>query len=369
MKKILKTNKINLFYDPINTNSSKEFFQIDLKKNKSIRKILIIKWSAMGDIIIASGVINDILSHFDNHIVDLNTLPLYQKLFQQDKRIHAVWGNNFLSGYKKILSSIKWMKHVYKNNYDLIIDLQTNDRSRILLSFLKIFNLLPNYTIGNHDIFPYSISSKSKRKIYNPLFLMQSTLSTIGIKPKTVQPTVYISKISYNKIKLILRKNNLKIKKFIVFIPGSSSSNKLKRWGYKNFSNLFDLINKNNKKVLLVGGPEDINECNKIKKLSPKIINLCNKVEIEDLIALFDFAEFVISNDTGPCHLTACTRTKVIQITGPTDPQKVKPIGKNIISIQPELPCVNCYQKYCSHHSCMKNVHPEYIYNLISKNK
>ncbi|MBK8183143.1 MAG: hypothetical protein IPK63_09720 [Candidatus Competibacteraceae bacterium] len=52
-------------------------------------------------------------------------------------------------------------------------------------------------------------------------------------------------------------------------------------------------------------------------------------------------------------------------ICGPTDPRRVKPLGDNVTAVQADLPCVNCYRKTCSHHSCMAMLTPSRIWRHL----
>jgi len=155
--------------------------------------------------------------------------------------------------------------------------------------------------------------------------------------------------------------------KFVVFIPGSSKTNLLKRWGVNNFHLLSKLIEKIDTKIVLIGGPDDIEECNSLVLKNKKIINLCNKINLIDLPILFENARYIIGNDTGPIHLASSTSTPLIQITGPTNPKLVKPFGKNVIALQSNINCKNCYKKNCSHHSCMSDISPDFIFKIIRK--
>jgi len=296
----------------------------------------------------------------------LRTLSQWQCFFINDKRFNNVWVSNFGSGLNNFINSIKWILKALNNKYDLIIDFQTNDRSRIFLSILRIFFQYPKLSIGNHFVFPYTIKIKNNIKINQPFFRLKRTIGALNILPSRNDPKIIVPKKSEYTINDLLKKSNLMNKKFVIFIPGSSKSNKLKRWGHKKFIQLSILLD-NDFKIILVGGPDDINECKKISNSNSKIYNFCNKINLIDLIPFFKKANYIIANDTGPTHLTACSNTKVIQITGPTNPYKVKPFGENIISIQPDLECKNCYQKVCTHHSCMQSISPEYIHNLIMK--
>jgi len=363
MSRIIQVNKIKIFKDPkkeIDFNTSQI---INLIKKGSIKKILIIKWGGMGDVIQSTAVINDILNAFTDAEVDLNTSPLMNIFFANEKRLNKIWGFKFLKGFKNISSCYKWIKKVKSENYDLIIDLQTNDRSRILLSFLRVMFFYPKFCVGNHFVFPYSIKSKNSYSLSQPFFRLQRTIEMIGIRSKSNFPMIKIPKDSNKKIHNLLKSYGVN-KDFIIFIPGSSKGNKLKRWGVENFTELAELYIRKKFQIILVGGPDDITDCIKIKKNKKNIHNFCNLVNLVNLIPLYEKAKIIIANDTGPTHLAACTTTPIIQITGPTDPYKVKPFGEKILSIQSDIDCKNCYKKTCSHHSCMLGIKPEYIYKI-----
>ena len=366
MKKIPTVKKINFYSNSIFLKKSNNSELLNFFDKRNIKKILIIKWGGMGDLIQSSFAINSILNNFTEAKIDLNTLPKWKNFFINEKKLNSIWVIDFKKGISKLILSLKWIFKVKNENYDLIIDLQTNDRSRIYLTILKIFFNKPKYSIGNHSLFPYSIKYNNGDTTKSPLFLYLRTLANIGIFTDNLNPVIKSSSNSDKKIKTLLKKNKIIKEKIIIFIPGSSKSNKLKRWGSDNFSNLANLYKKFNIKIILVGGPDDLNECSLIHKTNKDIVNMCNKLELIDLISLFSKASLIVANDTGPTHLAACTNTPIYQITGPTNPKNVKPFGDKIFSIQSDIECKNCYQKKCWHHTCMSSITPKFLFKLTS---
>ena len=71
-------------------------------------------------------------------------------------------------------------------------------------------------------------------------------------------------------------------------------------------------------------------------------------------------ARVVVANDTGTAHVAAAAARPMLVICGPTDPRRVRPLGEQVRTLQASLPCINCYAKTCSHHSCMREVTVEY---------
>ena len=63
----------------------------NLPADSGIRRILIIKWSAMGDVIIATALLEDIVRAFPNREIHLDTQPAWRDLhFAHDPRFQRV---------------------------------------------------------------------------------------------------------------------------------------------------------------------------------------------------------------------------------------------------------------------------------------
>ncbi len=119
-------------------------------------------------------------------------------------------------------------------------------------------------------------------------------------------------------------------------------------------------------KIVIIGGPDEIDECAKIaERCGPWLVNLCGETEILDIVPLCDAARVVVGNDTGTAHVASASTTPMLVIFGPTDPRKSKPLGGNVVALQADLPCINCWLKFCDHHSCMPALTPEYVHGRI----
>ena len=52
----------------------------------------------------------------------------------------------------------------------------------------------------------------------------------------------------------------------------------------------------------------------------------------------------------------------MVIVCGPTDPNRVKPVGDNVVGLQADLDCINCYcKKPCEHQRCMKEISPTMV--------
>ena len=117
-----------------------------------IRRILLIKWSALGDIAVTTAVMEDVRRAFPHAELHLNTLPPYDELFADDPRFARIIAIP-LRG-RGLANSLRWLREVRRHRYDLIIDFQSNDRSRILLALLRLSGAGVRWISGNQRRFP-----------------------------------------------------------------------------------------------------------------------------------------------------------------------------------------------------------------------
>ncbi len=338
-------------------------------KIEEVKRILIIKWSALGDVVIATAIFEDLRRAFPNARIDLNILPPWDRLFHQDSRIDDLLVIDVRKEDKGFKGILKWLRTVRAGGYDLIIDLQTNDRTRILLSALRLSRPRGPILMGNRARFPYHLCPPWRNKpiAVSALDQLRQVLQAGGIPSSTPRPVLKVPAENLERAALLLAQEGLERDRFAVMIPGSQAPGHLKRWGTGNYIALArTLRDAGLEKIVLVGGTDELKDCSEIAEACGNwVVNLCGRTEISDLIPIFDQARLIVGNDTGLAHLASCTERPILVICGPTDPRRVKPAGENVQAIQADLPCINCYKKECDHHSCMKAITPEMVFEKL----
>ncbi|MGH9379887.1 MAG: glycosyltransferase family 9 protein [Thermoanaerobaculia bacterium] len=72
-------------------------------------------------------------------------------------------------------------------------------------------------------------------------------------------------------------------------------------------------------------------------------------------------ARLVLAGDTGPLHLAHALGTPVLAVMGPTDPARHGPYGSPERAIFHRLPCSFCYKRFDETKACLFEVRPEAI--------
>ncbi len=336
---------------------------LNLPHDPTIRRILVIKWSAMGDVIIATTLFEDIARAFPRQEIHLNISPTWQHLFANDPRFQHVFAIDLRNRQHRLGAAWNWLRQVRAGHYDLIIDLQSNDRSRILLSLLWLSGTRIPYRIGNNRQWPYNITPPPGPRSKQVQSQMHAALQAGGIPTSTPRPILHLPTHHRVRAQQLLSNYDLQPGRYAIFLPGCNANGHLKRWGAARYSALAHQLHQQGlKHIVLIGGPDEITECQLIaENCGPWLVNLCGQTEILDIPPLCESARFIVANDTGTAHLASTTTTPMTVICGPTDPRRVKPLGDNVTTLQADLPCINCYLKTCSHHSCMSMITPSLV--------
>jgi len=342
---------------------------VNLPARSDIRRILLIKWSALGDIAVTTAAMEDVRLAFPQAEIHLNTLPPWDRLFADDARFTKVIAIPLRR--QGFANSLRWLREMRTNHYDLIIDFQSNDRSRILLALLKLSGAGVRWITGNEVRFPYDLGAPPLPEAAHALSRLRANIAAAGIPTTTPLPVLHIPPRNRERAAELLRANGLQGKRFAVFLPGCQAAGYLKRWGAIRYSALAIYLREAGyDHVVLLGAADEKEECQDIQAACGEwAINLCGQTEVLDLIPLCENAACIVANDTGTAHVTAAAGVPMVVFFGATDPRRARPIGDHVVTLQAEIYCINCYRKHCSHHSCVGLVSPEAVFEALKQLK
>ena len=339
--------------------------KINLPQRADIQRILIIKWGALGDIARSSAIFQDIFLAFPNAKIDLNTFSMFEKLFQADTRFNRVFSVDLRGKDKGWAGKLRWLREVRAGNYDLVIDLQSADRTRMMLQLLQLTGKGIRYRVGHYAGLPYNIAPPRLPVGTHGFEYMRAALAAAGIPFNTMLPCLHVPPRNTQRAAELALRHGLTPKKYVVFLPGCQAAGFLKRWGANNYAALGQLLHQAGiEKIVVLGAKDEAEECAAITQLCGNLcVNLCGQTEIFDLLPLCENAACIVGNDTGTAQMVTATGTPMLTLYGPTDPRLAKPVGAQVIALQvsiKDVPCLNCQCNVeCSHQSCMKAITPQ----------
>jgi len=259
-----------------------------------MKNILIIKHGSLGDLIQANGAIEDIKrSNPKSNIVLLTSYP-YFDLMRECPYVHDVlvdkrkprWNLFYLYKLKKKLSSY---------NFTHVFDLQNSKRTEF---YSKYILSAPIWSSTNTVLEPGQKKSDFDK---DPVLKrMEIQLNKSGVK------TVNIKKSNLNWAIVNIRNitKNYFNGKYILIFPFCSPKLIKKKWPYYSIL-ISQLKSKYNKKydIVLAPGPNEIKEAQLLN--AHVVLDQSKSLKINQLISLIKDASFIISNDTGPAHISS----------------------------------------------------------------
>ena len=289
-----------------------------------MKKILIIKHGALGDVVLAMHSIFTIWKNFQEYEISVLTESKYKELFQCLPFIKNIKIDNRKSFYHfaDYINIYKWF---YNSNFVWVFDLQTSKRTNSYFSVLSLFKNFYWNGIAKNCSHPHL---NPNRKKLHTIERQKEQLKAAGIS-KMFKP-------DWNYFQPSIRKFNIE-KPYAILVPGGSKHRKNKRWSFKNFLEIIQYLGKKNITSVLVGGTDE-KDIYDNKRKNNSVVNLIGKTNYRDLAYLSSRAKLILGNDTGPMHLlVACSKDKIAKIVlfgQASDPTLCAPTGKNVIIVK-----------------------------------
>ncbi len=284
-----------------------------------IKKILIIKHGALGDLIQTTSSLKSIRLKYPKTQITLLTDTKF-KYFTAN----IPFVDQFI--YEKRPSFLRldlWSNIILKlvlKKFDLVFDLQNSDRTSIYHFFMKLFK-------------PKILWSGNRRGgIYK---YQPDNFEQIPIKDRIINQLRLIDVIVENKPDLDwMIKDNIKhlpIGKFVILLPGSSIEHKYKRWPAEKFAEISNYLKEKTINSVILGQMiSEGDEINKIKLLSPTAID-CSDKDLSFLASLADKASGAIGNDSGPAFIAAAVGCPITWLlSSHTNPNITQLVGSMV---------------------------------------
>lgn len=318
-----------------------------------MKKILIIRFSSIGDIVLTTPVIRCIKIQKPEIEIHYLTKAAYKDILVNNTYITKI--HTIEKDVKEVADELR------KENFDFVIDLHNNIRSfqtkRIIKkpssSFQKLnFKkwVLVNFKIDKmpalHIVDRYLDAAKSLGVINDnkglDYFISKQDEVELSQLPKTHQAG------------------------YIAFVIGAKHNTKK-----MPLEKIISICKKLSKPIILFGGKEDVLNADAIEKaVGTTIYNACGKYNLNQSASLIKQAEKVITHDTGLMHIAAAFKKDIISVWGNTVPafgfSPYMPGENSKIAEVKNLSCRPCskigYQK-CpkGHHKCMVEIKEEFF--------
>lgn len=312
-------------------------------------KLLVVRYSAFGDVVLTTGVVNYIKGTGIFKQIDIMTDKQFAFIFENDQNIFNVLK------YDKSLTLWQYFDFLqhHVNGYDYILDLQ----GKIRTLALRLFS----------DARYIGYDKKSwQRRLFTRFRLFEKSLSD-HVTERYIKKFTEILKLKHTDIenlRPIINIEDVKKDNSVTVHPFASKNTKI--WPY--FDKLVDKLVSNGFNVKVIGQGE--------RSIFDKkgVVNLVNKTDLKQMLKEIKKSRLLISTDSGPLHAGVALEVKTLGIFGSTTRHygfypKFKDtyvIENNNINCRP---CNVHGLKECpkGHFKCLKGISVDQVFDKVIK--
>jgi len=332
--------------------------QID---TSAIKKILVIKLRAIGDVVLSTAVLPNLRRAFPDAQIDFLT--------ERPSR-EVVTGNPYLNDViifdNTQQRSLGLLTDVRKRNYDLVIDLFGNPRSALVTRLSGA-----RYRVGYRfrwRKYCYNIVVEPRSdEVHNAEFNLDS-LRAIDVP--IVDSSIFfpITEMAEKFAHDFFLQNNLDGQFVVALNPGGGWYTK--RWRTKQYAELADLLVREwNARVLILWGPGEQNVVEEIQSRMKSKALVIPPTTLQQLGALLKRCSILVTNDSGPMHIAAAVGIPIVAIFGPTRPELQGPLGEKKVIVRNErLVCLGCNFTECPiDNPCMEELTVQEVFDACTQ--
>jgi len=339
------------------------------------KRILIIRLSSIGDVVLTTPVIRVLHYRFPHLKIDYLIKNTFKDLIAYHPAIdncYTIPGNLPLKGLLQLRENIR-----EDGKYDFILDLHDNLRSRILTLGGKI-----PYTRYNKNRFfrwlyvYWKISSPAIQTYITDKYF--NALTQFDLRDDEQGLDLYFpGDFEYEDATVAEEAQRFQESRLPVTIaPGAAW--KTKEWIPERFAGVADrLIEDSDATIAFLGGPDEVTLMESIRRSMrnpEKVLNFTGRTTLLESAKILESTQLHVANDSGLTHIATAFKKKVVVILGST----AKPLvfhpkyTTHAIVEDPDLgcrPCTHMGRNRCplGHFKCMNNIDEQAVLEAINR--
>jgi lipopolysaccharide heptosyltransferase II len=330
------------------------------------QKILIIRLSSIGDIVLTSALVRCLRSNYPDARIDFLVKKQFSEIVAHNPRL-----SNILVFEKG--DPLKNLKRQIRNeHYDWIIDIHQNTRSFYLKSGLRV-PLKTGYSkqLYHRALLVY-LGLNRYREVKPVLLRYFEAVEKQGVTYDGKGTEVFVPQERVDAMNRTLMQSGYTAdRKLFVLGPGASFTNK--RWSPEGYASVAaHLIEKHQGFVAFIGGKNDNRLCAEIQHLvAAPTANYAGAFSILDSAALLSLCAAFVGNDSGMLHVAQALNKPVVGIYGPT----VRELGYFPMADRSSVvekpircrPCTHNGLNHCpkKHFLCMKTISSDDVIDAV----
>lgn len=284
-----------------------------------LKKILVTRFSSMGDVAMTVPVLKNVLNQNHDLEIIFVSRPFFDPFFQNIERLSFL-PIDLNKDYKGIYGLYRLSKRLKKERFDAYIDLHNVLRTKVIRFFL--YFSVDKIACLNKGRKEKKKLTRKKNKILRPLKtsferyadVFRKLNIPVNLKKLHNQKKTPLSSSLREKASFDPSKKHLGIAPF--------AKHKAKMYPVDRIKKVIVSLSKNDEIQIFLfgGGEEEQKSMEKIAKEYPNTINLAGKMDLYEELALISHLDLMFSMDSANMHLASLLNIPVVSFWGATHP-------------------------------------------------
>lgn len=342
----------------------------------SPRKILLVNWAHLGDVVISTSIITILKQSFPECQMGFLAGTWSKPVIEDHTLIDWVhyidhWKLNraSLSKFKKIkiylIMRYKAIKEIKAVGYEVAINLNYFVPSAIPVLWCANIPVRIAYTsAGYAPMLTHKFDWRYENKHVTSYFI--NLLQPLDISQNVVKTLHYI--LLFNKVTdSLLVKNLIVNQRYVVIHIGSGS--KVKEWSIKSWRELTLKMKGLEYRLFFTGlGLYEEQNVGKVIEGLDYCENLCNKLNFKEYLELISHASLLIGVDSLAGHLAATYNVPSVLIySGIANIDQWKPLASNAFILTKKTACSPCFlANGCDDMECIKSITDKDVFMTVT---
>ncbi|HEX4149269.1 MAG TPA: glycosyltransferase family 9 protein, partial [Pirellulales bacterium] len=301
-------------------------------QSREFSRILLIKPSALGDVVNALPVLPKLRARYPQAQIDWLVTPENALLVER----HPALSNVVLFDRRKFSrvgrdwaatrEALGWLSALRRARYDLVVDLGGQLRTALfcLATGAPVRLGLEMAREGAGIVYTHRAPVPSYDIHAVDRYL--SVAGVLGLDDKPPDFRIYLADDVEARVQQLLSEQGLAEKPFALLAPGTIWETK--HWTEAGFAAVGRQLLERGLAVVLAGSPGDRARTQVVAANCPGAIDLAGRTSVAELLALIRRAALCVTNDSGAMHLAVAQQRPVVSIFGPTSPLRNGPYGR-----------------------------------------
>lgn len=331
------------------------------------KRILIIKPSALGDVVSALPVLRGLKRNFPKaHIawlVNKNCSDIISHDSQIDEIIEfdrKAAGSAWKSP-NNAMKMLAFLRKLREKKFDWVIDLQGLFRSGIFTfaTRAKVKAGFANAREGAKYFYNHKYTPSSKHTVDRNIELARS----LGINCDGNDLRLEVNGEVREFSEKLIKKFSLNPFQYLVCVIPT-------RWKTKNYPArhwkrvLADLSKK--MPCVVLGGPDDVEMVRTVTDgFDKNVIDLTGQTSLSQMAGVIAHSCGVVCCDSAAALIAPAVGIDVVELIGPTKVERTGPYrGRAVVA---DIPCQGCLKRHCTHSTCMEIISPNEVISEVIK--